>query len=236
MKLRAFLVHLLTASGLIPIMLSVEAVWQDKPQLALIWLAVAMLIDGVDGPLARRFAVADHLPQIDGAILDHVIDYTGYCVLPALMVYQFGLVPTGYELFAACFMLMTSLYVFAHKEAKTAEYDFRGFPALWNVVAFYMIIFESGQWLNLVVVVFLGIMTFVPVRFIHPFRVVALRRLTVPLLVIWMAMVFSYLFIGRAHFPAFVDWVFLSFSLYFLMLSAWRSWSLRRTKTEKEQK
>ena len=73
------------------------------------------------------------------------------------------------------FLLMTSLYTFANRAAKTEENDFRGFPALWNLVVFYMIIFESGQMLNLAAIVFFGAMTFAPTRFIHPVRVVALR-------------------------------------------------------------
>lgn len=227
MKFRAFLVHVFTASGLIPMMLAVDAIWRDDARLALIWLGVAMLIDGLDGPLARRFAVHEHAPEIDGAILDHVIDFTGYCFLPALMVYHFALVPEGWAIAATSFMLMTALYTFANKQAKTEEYDFRGFPALWNVVVFYMIMFDSDPRLNLMVILFLGVMTFAPVRFIHPLRVVALRRLTVPLLAVWTVMVFTYLGFGREALPPVANLVFWGLSFYFLILSAWRSWSLR---------
>lgn len=94
-----------------------------------------------------------------------------------------------------------------------------------------MIIFESDIWFNLAVVVFLGAMTFVPVRFIHPMRVVALRRLNVPLVFIWAAMVFTYLGVGlsgaRGALSPAMDVVFLALSLYFVVLSGWRSWSLR---------
>ena len=227
MKIRAYLVHVFTASGLIPIMLSVDAIWQGEARLALIWLGVAMMIDGLDGPLARRFEVAKYAPQIDGAILDHVIDFTSYCFLPALMIYHFGLVPAGYGIAATSFLLMTSLYCFANREAKTDEYDFRGFPALWNIVVFYMIIFGSGQMLNLAAIAFFGAMTFAPTRFIHPVRVVALRRLTIPLLAIWTIMVFTYLGMGRAALPPLMDWLFMTLSVYFLALSGWRSWALR---------
>ncbi len=233
MQLRAFLVHLFTASGLIPMMLSVDAIWHDDAFLALIWLGVAMLIDGLDGPLARRFAVSEHLPQIDGAILDHVIDFTGYCFLPALMVYHFALVPEGWAIAVTSFMLMTALYTFANKQAKTDEYDFRGFPALWNVAVFYMIVFNSSTWLNLSAIIFLGVMTFAPVRFIHPLRVVALRRLTVPLLIVWTIMVFAYLGMGRDAMPNEMNILFWLLSIYFLVLSAWRSWALRKTGDKK---
>ena len=227
MKTRAYLVHLLTASGLIPMMLSVDAIWQGDARLALIWLGVSMIIDGLDGPLARRYEVAKHTPHIDGAILDHVIDFTGYCFLPALMVYHFNLVPSGFVIIATSLLLMTSLYTFANRTAKTKENDFRGFPALWNIVVFYMIIFESGQILNLAAIVFFGVMTFAPTRFIHPVRVVALRRLTIPLLAVWTVMVFVYLGMGRAALPPLIDWVFMTLSVYFLALSGWRSWALR---------
>ena len=143
------------------------------------------------------------------------------------MVYHFALVPEGWAIAATSFMLMTALYTFAYKQAKTEEYDFRGFPALWNVVVFYMIMFDSDPRLNLMVILFLGVMTFAPVRFIHPLRVVALRRLTVPLLAIWTVMVFTYLSFGREALPPVANLVFWGLSFYFLILSAWRSWSLR---------
>jgi phosphatidylcholine synthase len=227
MKQRAYLVHLLTASGLIPMMLSVDAIWQSDARRALIWLGVAMIIDGLDGPLARRFEVAKYTPHIDGAILDHVIDFTGYCFLPALMIYHFDLVPAYFSIIAPSFLLMTSLYTFANRDAKTKENDFRGFPALWNIVVFYMIVFESGQGLNLSAIAFFGAMTFAPTRFIHPVRVVALRHLTIALLAIWTFMVFAYLGLGRAALPPLMDWVFMALSVYFLALSGWRSWALR---------
>ena len=227
MKTRAYLVHLFTASGLIPIMLSVDAIWQGEARLALIWLGVAMMIDGLDGPLARRYQVAVHTPHIDGPVLDHVIDFTGYCFLPALMIYHFNLVPTGFAVIATSYLLMTALYTFANRQAKTDENDFRGFPALWNIVVFYMIVFESGQMLNLAAIAFFGAMTFAPTRFIHPVRVVAFRRLTIPLLAIWTIMVFTYLGMGRGALPPLMDWVFMTLSAYFLALSGWRSWDLR---------
>lgn len=229
MKIRAYLVHVFTASGLIPIMLSVDAVWQGDARLALIWLGVAMLVDGLDGPLARRFEVAKYAPQIDGAILDHVIDFTSYCFLPALMIYHFALVPQGFAIAATSFLLMTSLYCFANREAKTEQYDFRGFPALWNIVVFYMIVFESGPWLNLAAILFFGLATFAPTRFIHPVRVVALRRLTIPLLAVWTVMVFTYLGVGRDALPPVMDYVFMALSFYFLILSGWRSWAYRES-------
>ena len=125
-------------------------------------------------------------------------------------------------------MLMTALYTFANKHAKTDEYDFRGFPALWNVAVFLHDCFESDPQLNLSVMSFLGVMTFAPLRFVHPLRVAALRRVTVPLLVVWAVMVFGYLGMGREVLPSELNILFWLLSFYFLILSAWRSWALRR--------
>ena len=227
MMKRAVFVHFLTASGLIPMMLAVDAIWHGDAGLALLWMAAAMLIDGVDGPLARKFAVAENMPQIDGAILDHVIDFTGYCFLPALMIYRFELVAPETVIFATSFLLMSSLYTFANTEAKTDEYDFRGFPALWNIVVLHMVVFETGQSANLGIILFLGVMTFAPVRFIHPVRVVSLRKLTLVMLAVWTVMTFALLLLDAAEVPNGLREIYLLVGLYFIGLSGWRSWAFR---------
>ena len=184
-----------------------------------------------EAELARRFNVAEHMPQIDGPILDHVIDFTGYCFLPALIIYHFSMVPENIVVIATSYLLVTSLYTFANRAAKMPEHDFRGFPALWNAVVFYMVVLETGAWLNLTAIFLLGALTFVPLRFVHPLRVVSLRCLHAPLVFIWAGMVFIYLGVGvagaHAVLPPLVDILFLTLSLYFLFLSGWRSWSLR---------
>ncbi len=109
--------------------MSIAAILDGQAANALIWLGVAMLIDGVDGPLARRYRVAQVLPRVDGAILDHVIDYLTYAVIPAVFVYHFELLPQGLTFVGAGFVLVTSLYCFANKKAKTKDNFFSGFPA-----------------------------------------------------------------------------------------------------------
>ena len=128
MKIISALVHCFTASGMIAIMLSLDAVWRGDAQLALLWLGGALVIDGLDGPLARWAKVSDNLPHIDGATLDLVIDYASYCLVPALIIYRFGLVPEGYEIAIAALILVASLYVFSNRELKTEEMIFAVFP------------------------------------------------------------------------------------------------------------
>lgn len=223
MKTRAAFVHLLTASGLIPILLSAEALWRGDAYATLFWLAIAVVIDGIDGPLARRFEVSKHLPDFDGAILDHIIDYLSYCFIPALMLIRFELVPAGWGIFAAALLCIASLYIFGNKRAKTVENDFRGFPALWNLVVFYMLITHSTQETNLIVVVILSALIFAPIRVLHPVRVEAGRRFNLPLVVIWLGLIFAYLIQAEAGLPRMVDWAFGVLSFYLLGLSVWRS-------------
>lgn len=190
-----------------------------------------MLIDSLDGPLTRRFNVAEHMPQIDGAILDHVIVFTCYCFLTALIIYHFTMVPEDFVVIATSYLLVTSLYTFANSTAKTPEYNLGGFPALWNVVAFYMVVLETGAWLNLTAIFLLGALTFVLLQYVHPLRVVSLRCLNAPLVLIWAGLVLIYLGVrvagAHAVLPPLVDILFLTLSLYFLFLSGRRSWSLR---------
>ena len=223
MKTRAAFVHLFTASGLIAIILSVEALWRGDAYATLLWLAVAVVIDGIDGPLARRFEVSKHLPQIDGAILDHIIDYLSYCFIPALMLIRFELVPSGWGVAAASLLCIASLHTFANKQAKTKENDFRGFPALWNLVVFYMLVTNSTQETNLVLVFVLSALIFAPIRVLHPVRVEAGRKVTLPLVIVWLVFIFAYLIVGEGGLPTNVDWAFALLSFYLLGLTIWRS-------------
>lgn len=227
LKFRASLVHLLTASGLIPVVLAMQTMSAGEVYATLLWLGVAAVIDGLDGPLARRFEVKKHLPHIDGAILDHIIDYLSYCFVPALMLVQFDLLPVAWAVSGAAFVCIVSLYTFANIHAKTEENDFRGFPALWNLAVFYMVVLDTPQATNLVIILVLGGMVYAPIRVVHPVRVEALRRLTLPICALWLGLIFAYLLRAEAGLPPVLDGVFIASSAYLVGLSAWRSYVWR---------
>ena len=223
MKIISALVHCFTASGMIAIMLSLDAVWRGDAQLALLWLGGALVIDGLDGPLARWAKVSDNLPHIDGATLDLVIDYASYCLVPALIIYRFGLVPEGYEIAIAALILVASLYVFSNRELKTEENDFRGFPALWNIVVLYLVVFETPAVFNAILCVFLSGFIFAPILIVHPFRVVALRPLTVAASVVWLGCASAYLVRPELAQNLSINLAFGAVSLYFTILCLYRS-------------
>lgn len=226
--LAAWAVHAFTASGVVTGLLAISALISGDFRLALLWLGAALVIDGFDGPMARKVRVTEFAPSMDGAILDLVIDYLNYTVIPALLVYRFGLVPDGFAIPAAAYVMMTSLYCFGNRDMKTEDNYFQGFPAVWNLVVLYFYITSSNPWANLAVVAVLGILTFVPMKFVHPFRVRAFRGLTLAMTGAWGALTLV-LVLGSepGHSPAaampVAYWAFLAVSLYFLGLCLWRS-------------
>ena len=170
-KLAAWAVHAFTASGVVLAFLSLLAVERGAWADALLWLLVALVVDGIDGTFARAARVREILPQIDGDALDLVIDYLTYVFVPALFLWRADYLPKGWELPLVAAMLVSSLYTFARRDMKTDDGYFRGFPALWNIIAFYFFVANPGPVVGAVAVVALVIMTFAPVHVVHPFRV-----------------------------------------------------------------
>lgn len=181
----AWAVHVFTASGVVIGLLALLAVVAGDAKAALLWLGLALFIDGVDGPAARLFGVREVIPKVDGATLDNVVDYFTYVVVPAVFMVQFELMPAPFAVLGAAYVVATSLYTFANVDLKTKDNYFVGFPAVWNIVVFYMFILDTPPVLNLVATIVLGILTFTPLKFVHPLRVRELRLPTLIATVVW---------------------------------------------------
>jgi phosphatidylcholine synthase len=178
-------VHLFTSLGVVVAFLALLAIERGEPREALLWLVVALFIDGVDGTLARAARVSERLPRIDGSALDLVIDYLTYVFLPVLLIWRGGYLPDPWALPLCAAILSSSLYVFARRDMKTDDGYFRGFPGLWNVIAFYFFVLDPAPAACLIVVVALVVMTFAPVHVVHPFRARDYRPLLLGLTVVW---------------------------------------------------
>jgi phosphatidylcholine synthase len=193
-----------------------------------LWLGLALFIDGVDGSLARKVDVRNVTPQIDGTTLDNVIDYFNYVAVPAMMVYWFGFVPGGYEILAAAGIMAVSCYTFANAGMKSHDYYFVGFPAVWNLVVLYFHILQTDPWLNLGIIALFCVLTFVPLKYVHPFRVKPLRGITIPMTVLWAATSLRLVLVNpdtqRADQSSpIIFWLWVGASMYFFAVSAWRS-------------
>jgi phosphatidylcholine synthase len=215
-------VHVLTLSGaVLSLAAIISASSQDWPRTFTL-LGLALIVDGLDGPLARRFNVAEVLPRFQGATLDLIVDYLGYVFVPAYIVYSANLMPAGLGLAAAAVICVTSGFYFADRDSKTPDQFFRGFPALWNLVVFHIIALAVSPPLALLLVGSCAAATFLPVTFVHPLRVVRWRAATLTVTLIWAAL--AVLSVVQNMQPDL--WVRLGLLVtasYYLVLTAWRS-------------
>src|ERR1700710_2223157 len=181
----AFSVHIFTAMGagiaLIALLEAVREHWAAMFG----WLGVALVIDALDGPIARRLDVIRVQPNWSGDVLDLVVDFVTYVFVPAYAITAGGLLlPVAAPLLGAGIVVSGALY-FADRRMKTPDNHFRGFPALWNAVAFYLFLLRLSPALSSLVVAVLIVLTFVPFNVIHPVRVERLRGLTLSLIGVW---------------------------------------------------
>ncbi len=182
----AVLVHVFTALGVACALLATRAALAGAWEEVFFWLGVALAIDGVDGTFARLVEVSSRLPRFSGERLDLVIDYITYVFVPALALLQAGYLPGGFGVVLASLILMSSLFHFADTESKTDDHCFVGFPAIWNVVAFYIFAFQLSAGASAVLVLACVALTIVPLRWGHPMRTPFLKPLTLTLSALWM--------------------------------------------------
>jgi len=205
-KTLAWSVHLFTGTGAVWGLLTLLAIWELNFRLAIVYIVVAMFVDGFDGMLARWFHVKEYSKEVDGGLLDNIIDYLNYVVVAALLLVKVpNLLPPGFEMAAAVAILLSSGYQFAQTDAKTdnESYFFKGFPSVWNFLVVYMMLLELNPWINLTALVVCNILIFVPVKYLYPTRSTRLRRLTLG---------FTYLYGGLGvwgllQYPNVPEWV-----------------------------
>lgn len=178
-RLWAWGVHLFTASGVITVFMALLAVSEGRLHIAMFWLVAAQFIDGVDGTLARRFRVTEVLPYMSGKNIDFVIDFAAYAIVPTYMIYESGLIDGGWNLACAFLILMVSAIYYGKDGMVTEDHYFVGFPVMWNMTAFYMIfVFHWGHWANVILVIGLSILHFIPIKFVYPSRTARLRGIS----------------------------------------------------------
>jgi phosphatidylcholine synthase len=184
-QIKALSVHLLTATGAIFAMLAMLAAVDERWGLMFVWLVVAFIVDGIDGPLARKYDVKTNAAHYDGVIMDMIVDYLTYIFIPAYALFKSGLLPgwTGW----ICIILITfaSVLYMSDTRMKTKDYSFSGFPAAWNMVVIVMFALEPNFWAILVIVVVLAIAMFTPMKFIHPVRTDRWRVVSLPVALAW---------------------------------------------------
>ena len=189
-RIRAFTVHVFTATGaalaLLALILGTGGHWAGM----FLCLGLALVIDGLDGPMARAFDVENVLPRWSGDTLDLVVDFTTYVFVPAYAIGASGLLPQALAIPAGIVVVISGALYFADREMKTEDNYFRGFPAVWNLAAFYLYLLEPPEWAAALAVVVLAGLSFAPVKFLHPLRVQHWRTANIALLALWAVLAF----------------------------------------------
>lgn len=182
---RAFWVHILTAFGGALALLALLAAVKEHWAVMFGWLGLALLIDGLDGPIARRLEVERVLPDWSGDTLDLVVDFVTYVFVPAYAITASGLLlPIATPVLGIAIVVSGALY-FADRRMKTDDNHFRGFPALWNGAAFYLFLLKPPAVVSSVILALLVVLTFVPFHVLHPMRTKRLRALNIALVAAW---------------------------------------------------
>jgi phosphatidylcholine synthase len=217
-SIAAYGVHLFTATGAVWGLLGILAIFDGKYKLMIIYMIIAMLVDGFDGMLARWANVKKYANGVDGALLDNILDYLNYVLVPAIFLIKADLLPEPVRLFTACAILLTSAYQFTQSDAKTDDHHFKGFPSYWNVAALYMLLMNLPQWWNFGFLMLFNVMVFIPIKYIYPSRNSYLRTLTLALTYIYGAIGIWGL-IQYPNQPKWVVWVSFIYVAYYLVLS-----------------
>jgi phosphatidylcholine synthase len=211
-------VHLFTASGAVWGLLAILAIFEKDWKMMIIWMIVGMLVDGFDGMLARWADVKTYANGIDGALLDNILDYMSYVLIPAIFLVQADVLPESVRLFGACSILLTSAYQFTQTDAKTDDHHFKGFPSYWNIAALYMLLLNLPPWVNFGFLMLFNVLVFVPIKYIYPSRNNYLRKLTLALTYIYGAIGIWGILQYPDH-PRWVIWATLIYAVYYIVLS-----------------
>lgn len=184
-RIQALCVHLFTATGAVLSMLAMLAAVQEKWDLMFLWLVVALIVDGVDGPLARKYDVKTNWPTYDGVLLDLIIDYLTYVFIPAFALFQSGMLPGWMGWVAISVVVYGSVVYFADTRMKTKDYSFAGFPACWNMFVLVMFALQPGQAIIMGFVIALTVAMFTNLKFIHPTRTARWHYISLPMALAW---------------------------------------------------
>ena len=216
-QMRAFSVHLLTASGSFLALLALTAAAEERWTAMFIWLGVAYFVDGIDGPMARKLNVKEVLPNWSGVMLDNVIDYVTFVLIPAYALYGSGLLPEAWSFVAAGIIVVSSAIYYADTGMKTDENFFSGFPVVWNMVVFSFFVIMPPVWVTLVITVVLALLSFAPIWFLHPVRVKRLRPLNLAVVALYTVFAIVALW-QRLDVGPLIQWGTALTSLYLLVI------------------
>ncbi len=227
-RLVASAVHVYTALGSVLALLMVHYSYRGEVETVLWLFLAAMVVDGTDGMLARRFDVKTVLPSFDGALLDNIVDYMTYTLAPMALLWANGYLPDGITGgIVACVPLLASCYQFCRSDAKTDDHFFLGFPSYWNILAFYVIATRLGTTTTAIIIAILVVMVFVPIKYVYPSRTEPMWQLTFLLTGLWFV-AFAIIVAGLPDPNNLIVAASVAYLVYYTALSLWLTWQFPR--------
>lgn len=217
------LVHSFTASGAALGLAALFAAVDGHFIAMFAWLGAAFVVDAVDGSFARRVKIETAVPHIDGAVLDLVVDFLTYVVVPLVALWRSGLLAPPLAVLVCCTVCAATALYFADRRMKTHDLWFRGFPAIWNVLVFYLLVLRPGPLATTLAVITAAVMMFAPVVFVHPLRVVRLRLMTITATGAWSAAAIAALEQGLSGADILTKTALVAVGMYFLALPLFRN-------------
>jgi phosphatidylcholine synthase len=224
----AWLVHAYTTAGVVLALLMVHFTYEGEVRTVLWLFLAAMVVDGTDGMLARRWRVKELVPEFDGALLDNIVDYITYAFAPMVLLWGNGYLPDGwFGGFVAAVPLVASCFQFTRTDAKTEDHYFTGFPSYWNVVAFYVVVFDLAPAATAAILLVLTVLVFVPIKYVYPSRTETLWYSNMALATLWLVLfgVITYQLPGVAAVPTALSLLYLA---YYVALSLYLTLRTRR--------
>ncbi|MCP3929567.1 MAG: phosphatidylcholine/phosphatidylserine synthase [Bacteroidetes bacterium] len=223
-KFLAWSVHVFTSLGIVAGFMAILAINESDWKEAMIWLMVCQFIDGVDGTFARLFKVKEVLPYMDGTLIDNVIDFATYAIIPAYFFYSAGLVEESWQFPLTALILVVSAVYYGKEGMISEDKYFIGFPVMWNMVVFYLVfVFAFPFWANALAILFFSIMHFIPIKFAYPSRMSRFKYLTIGITLIYLLVMVLILY----YFPERQLWLTIlaiAVALYFGAQAVWETW------------
>ena len=217
------MLHWITASGAVAGLIALHRILDGQVRQGLLWLIICQILDGIDGPLARKIDVQTHAPKFDGHILDLVVDYVTCVVVPVILMLSVRLVDSSLAMPLAGLVLLTSALWFARVDQETPDHWFNGFPAAWNIVIPTLMILHSSSRVTSLVLVAFSALQLGGIKFPHLMRVTALRKVTSSFALLYLAC-FVLLSADYPNGPHWARWVLAVVPIYLGLLVAWRTW------------
>lgn len=169
-KMIGWFIHLFTASGACVGLFSLFSIYQHHFILALWLMGIAIFIDAVDGMFARMIKIKQVVPEIDGALLDNIVDFLNYTIVPCFFLLVSDLLPHYLNFSCVTAIIFASAYQFTQVDAKTRDHFFKGFPSYWNIAVFYLFFWQMSPFANMFILFFLALLSFVPIKYVYPSR------------------------------------------------------------------